>query len=130
MFPTYISRFPLFLGVRGSHPGLRRYRPISRPIFLVVRFNSFIHSFQYHSVHQRASRVEENPRHRQLNVTTCLTLKRNDCNGGFLGGEVGIETFKPAECWRNDAGTRRQLFRRCLKVMSSGPRTLVETLGL
>ena len=55
-FPAYISRFPLFLGVRRSHPGLRRYRPISRPIsrpiFLVVRFNSFIHSFQYHSVHQ------------------------------------------------------------------------------
>ena len=51
-FPAYISRFPLFLGVRRSHPGLRRYRPISRPIFLVARFNSFIHSFQYHSVHQ------------------------------------------------------------------------------
>ena len=41
-FPTYISRFPLFLGVRGSYLGLRRYRPILRPIFLV---DSFIHSF-------------------------------------------------------------------------------------
>ena len=46
MFPAYISRSPLFLGVRRNHPGLRRYRPILRPIFLVVRFDiaSFIHS--------------------------------------------------------------------------------------
>jgi hypothetical protein len=38
-------------GIRSSYPGLRRYRPILRPIFLVGRFNRFIHSFQYHSVH-------------------------------------------------------------------------------
>ena len=41
-----------YFGIRSSYPGPRRYRPISRPIFLIVRFDSFIHSFQYHSVHQ------------------------------------------------------------------------------
>jgi len=50
-FPAYISRFPLY-GLCSNHVGLRRYRPISRPIFLVVRFHRFIHSFQHHSVHQ------------------------------------------------------------------------------
>ncbi len=61
-FPAYISRLPFpfglrgnHFGIRGGHPGLRRYRPILRPIFLVVRFHSFIHSFQYHSVHQIGS---------------------------------------------------------------------------
>src|SRR6266567_9064925 len=44
-------------GIRSSHPGPRRYRPISRPIFLVVRFNSFIHSFQYHSVHHHHQKL-------------------------------------------------------------------------
>ena len=38
-------------GVRNSYSGLRRYRPISRPIFLVVRFriDSFIHSISFSS---------------------------------------------------------------------------------
>jgi hypothetical protein len=51
-FPAYISRLPFpfglrgnYFGIRSSHPGPRRYRPISRPIFLLVRFHSFIHSF-------------------------------------------------------------------------------------
>src|SRR6202042_3225967 len=52
-------------GIRSSHHGLRRYRPISRPIFLVVRFNSFIHSFQYHSVHQVAY-LSIQPENRQI----------------------------------------------------------------
>ncbi|OCK87155.1 uncharacterized protein K441DRAFT_595416, partial [Cenococcum geophilum 1.58] len=34
-----------YFGIRSSHPGPRRYRPISRPIFLIDRFDSFIHSF-------------------------------------------------------------------------------------
>ena len=34
-----------YFSIRSSHPGPRRYRPISRPIFLIVRFHSFIHSF-------------------------------------------------------------------------------------
>jgi hypothetical protein len=58
-FPAYISRCPLVglrsglhsglrsnhFGIRSSYYGLYRYRPISRPIFLVVRFYRFIHSF-------------------------------------------------------------------------------------
>jgi hypothetical protein len=33
---------------------LRRYRPILRPISFVVRYYHSYHSFQYHSVHQKA----------------------------------------------------------------------------
>ena len=47
--PRQLLRYP------SSHPGPRRYRPILRPIFLVVRFHSFIHAFQYHSVHHLLS---------------------------------------------------------------------------
>ena len=38
---------PFLVGVLSNHFGLRRYRPI----FVVVRFHRFIHSFQYHSVY-------------------------------------------------------------------------------
>ena len=34
-----------YFSIRSSHPGPRRYRPILRPIFLIVRFHSFIYSF-------------------------------------------------------------------------------------
>jgi hypothetical protein len=41
-----------YFGIRSSHPGSRRYRPISRPIFLLDRFYSFIYLYQYHLVYQ------------------------------------------------------------------------------
>ena len=46
-----IPFIPSPVGLRSNYFGNRRYRLISRPIFLVVRFDSFIHLFHYHSVH-------------------------------------------------------------------------------
>ena len=39
-----ISFVPFLVGVRSNHFGLRRYRPILRPVFVVVRFR-YSHSF-------------------------------------------------------------------------------------
>jgi len=70
--PFLFSLRSNYFGIRSSYPGPCRYRPILRPIFLIVRFHSFIHLF---NIIQFIKPIPNEPKNSLLVILETPTIK-------------------------------------------------------